>query len=110
MPRSLAPQLINLGFNVQDVRDIGLRGQPDTEVMAIAVERDTIIITKDRGFTNSKSWDENFLQDAVEDRTVIQFAIGFYDGLGGRGTDGNGYEMAYKLGCNAIHLENLLAI
>jgi predicted nuclease of predicted toxin-antitoxin system len=60
MPRSLAPQLSELGFNVQDVRDIGLRGQPDTEVMAIAVEQDAIIITKDRGFTNTKSWDENF--------------------------------------------------
>jgi predicted nuclease of predicted toxin-antitoxin system len=65
MPRSLTPQLIDLGFNVQDVRDIGLRGQPDSEVMAIAVEQDAIIITKDRGFTNTKSWDENFTAGVI---------------------------------------------
>ncbi len=47
------------------------------------------------------------MQDAVKDLTAIQFAIGFYDGLGGRGTESNGYEIAYKLGCNAIALENL---
>jgi len=65
MPRSLAPQLIALGFSVQDVRDIGLRGKPDTEVMAIAVEQDAIIITKDRGFTNIKSWDDNFTAGVI---------------------------------------------
>lgn len=65
MPRSLAPQLIELGFNVQDARDIGLRGHPDTEVMAIAVQQDVIIITKDRGFTNIKSWDENFTAGVI---------------------------------------------
>jgi len=47
------------------VRDIGLRGQPDTEVMGIAVEQDAIIITKDRGFTNIKSWDENFTAGVI---------------------------------------------
>ena len=43
MPRSLAPQLIEVGCKVQDVRDIGLREQPDTEVMAIAVQQYAII-------------------------------------------------------------------
>ncbi|GEM_PF-1609725 len=47
------------------------------------------------------------MQDAVGDAAAIKFATGFYDGLGGRGTDGNGYEAAHKFGCNAIHLENL---
>jgi hypothetical protein len=47
------------------------------------------------------------MRDAVGDKTAIKFAIGFYDGLGGRGVDGNGYETAHKFGCNAIHLENL---
>jgi hypothetical protein len=36
LPRSLAPQIAELGFRVQDVRDIGLRGRSDTEVMATA--------------------------------------------------------------------------
>lgn len=47
------------------------------------------------------------MQDAVGDTAAIEFATGFYDGLGGRGQEGNGYENAYKFGCNAIHLENL---
>ncbi|MCV3213275.1 DUF5615 family PIN-like protein [Plectonema radiosum NIES-515] len=36
MPRSLAPKIAALGFTVQDVRDIGLRGHPDSEVMEAA--------------------------------------------------------------------------
>lgn len=65
MPRSLAPQLAALGFNVQDARDIGLRGQPDTEVMAIATATDAIIITKDRGFTNIRSWSADFTAGVI---------------------------------------------
>ena len=48
MPRTLAPQIASLGFSVQDVRDIGLRGRPDTEVMDAAIANDAIIITRDR--------------------------------------------------------------
>ena len=47
------------------------------------------------------------MQDAVGDTTAIKFAIGFYDGLAGRGADRKVYEDAYKFGCNAIQLENL---
>ncbi|MBD2464478.1 DUF5615 family PIN-like protein [Oscillatoria sp. FACHB-1407] len=65
LPRSLAPQIAELGFTVQDVRDIGLRGQPDTEVMATATATDAIILTKDRGFTNVKTWDENFTAGVI---------------------------------------------
>lgn len=65
LPRSLAPQIAALGFKVQDVRDIGLRGKPDTEVMAVATTTDAIIITKDRGFTNVKTWDEGFTAGVI---------------------------------------------
>lgn len=58
MPRSLAPQIAAIGFSVQDVRDVGLRGRPDTEVMAAAIATDAIIITRDKGFANPKSWAE----------------------------------------------------
>jgi predicted nuclease of predicted toxin-antitoxin system len=44
MPRSLTPQIANLGFAVQDVRDIGLRARPDSEVMEAAIATDAIII------------------------------------------------------------------
>nr|WP_277879906.1 DUF5615 family PIN-like protein [Leptolyngbya sp. FACHB-36] len=61
MPRFPAPQLMALGFNVQDVRNIGLEGRPDPEVMAA----DAIIITRDRGFTNIRTWSENFTAGVI---------------------------------------------
>jgi predicted nuclease of predicted toxin-antitoxin system len=60
MPRTLAPQIAELGFNVQDVRDIGLRARPDSEVMDAAIATDAIIITRDRGFANPKTWPTEF--------------------------------------------------
>ncbi|MDJ0736509.1 MAG: DUF5615 family PIN-like protein [Nostocaceae cyanobacterium] len=60
MPRSLAPQIAVLGFSVQDVRDIGLRGHPDDEVMDAAIACDAIIITRDRGLADPRSWSEAF--------------------------------------------------
>ena len=55
MPRSLAPQIAALGFSVQDVRDIGLRGHPDNEVMDAAIASEAIIITRDRGLADPES-------------------------------------------------------
>lgn len=60
MPRTLAPQIADLGFSVQDVRDIGLRARPDSEVMDEAIATDAIIITRDRGFANPKTWPTEF--------------------------------------------------
>ena len=60
MPRSLAPQIAALGFSVQDVRDIGLRGHPDTEVMDAAIAADAIIITRDRGLADPRGWSKAF--------------------------------------------------
>lgn len=60
MPRTLAPQIVELGFNVQDVRDIDLRARPDSEVMDEAIATDAIIITRDRGFANPKTWPTEF--------------------------------------------------
>ncbi len=60
MPRSLAPQIAALGYSVQDVRDMGLRGKPDSSVMDAAIASDAIIITRDRGFANPKSWPNEF--------------------------------------------------
>ncbi len=60
MPRTLAPQIASLGLNVQDVRDIGLRARPDSEVMETAIATDAVIITRDRGFANPKTWPPKF--------------------------------------------------
>jgi hypothetical protein len=38
------------------------------------------------------------MSQAIPDKAAIEFAVGFYDGLGA----GEGYDFAYKLGCNAI--------
>lgn len=65
MPRSLAPQIAALGFTVQDVRDIGLRGHPDPEVMEAAIAVDAIIITRDRGLADPRGWPENFTAGAI---------------------------------------------
>jgi Domain of unknown function (DUF5615) len=65
MPRSLAPQIAALGFTVQDVRDIGLRGHPDAEVMEAAIDADAIIITRDRGLADPRSWPEAFTAGVI---------------------------------------------
>jgi AAA-like domain/CHAT domain len=43
------------------------------------------------------------MNEAIGDRAAINFAIGFYDGLGA----GRSYENAFKLGCNAIALKGI---
>ncbi|MDM3848674.1 MAG: DUF5615 family PIN-like protein [Aphanizomenon gracile PMC627.10] len=65
MPRSLAPQIAELGFTVQDVRDIGLPGHPDTKVMEAAIAADAIIITRDRGLANPRTWTETFTAGTI---------------------------------------------
>jgi len=62
MPRSLATTISAFGFLAQDVRDMGLCGRPDTEVMQLAmtfgrsetIALDAIIITRDRGFADPR--------------------------------------------------------
>lgn len=65
MPRSLATQIKALEFFVQDVRDIGLRGRPDSEVMQAAMKFDAIIITRDRGFADPRGWPSSFTAGAI---------------------------------------------
>ena len=50
LPRSLAPSLRAAGFAAEDVRDQGLRGRPDTEVLSLALSRGWILVTGDLGF------------------------------------------------------------
>ncbi len=38
------------------------------------------------------------MSQEIQDKAAIEFAVGFYDGLGA----GESYDFAYKLGCNAI--------
>lgn len=50
LPRSLAPSLRRAGLEVEDVRDQGLRGRPDSEVFALSLSRGWILVTGDLGF------------------------------------------------------------
>jgi predicted nuclease of predicted toxin-antitoxin system len=50
LPRSLAPRLRKVGLEVRDVRDEGLRGRPDPEILEFAVSHGLILITSDLGF------------------------------------------------------------
>jgi predicted nuclease of predicted toxin-antitoxin system len=65
MPRSLAAKIAAMGFAVQDVRDIGLRGRPDSEIYEMATSVDAIIITRDRGFTNERNWPTTFTAGVI---------------------------------------------
>jgi predicted nuclease of predicted toxin-antitoxin system len=65
MPRSLAAEIATLGMSVQDVRDIGLRGKPDSDVFQAAVAADAIIITRDRGFTLERAWPAGFTAGVI---------------------------------------------
>lgn len=43
------------------------------------------------------------MSDAITDRAALEFAVGFYKGLGA----GRTVEFSYKLGCNAIQMEGI---
>ncbi len=52
MHRSVAVPLKQLGHQVLDVRDHGLRGAPDQEVFAFAQRRGAALLTGDLDFAN----------------------------------------------------------
>ena len=65
MPRSLVTEIAALGVAVQDVRDIGLSGEPDSAIFDAATSMDAIIITRDRGFTIGANWPAAFTAGVV---------------------------------------------
>jgi len=52
LPRSLARLLREGGTHSEDVRDIGLRGRADDEVIRHAAAHDLVLLTADLGFGN----------------------------------------------------------
>ena len=52
LPRSLAPELCRAGFDAEDVRDRGLAGHEDDEVLACAIAKRRILITRDLGISD----------------------------------------------------------
>ena len=52
LPRALARRLRAAGYEAEDVRDLGLRGQSDERIFQEAQQQSAILITPDRDFTN----------------------------------------------------------
>jgi predicted nuclease of predicted toxin-antitoxin system len=52
MPRSLAGVLRERGFGAKDIRDCGLRGAEDDEVMRFAQNNRAVVVTGDLDFSN----------------------------------------------------------
>lgn len=52
LPRALVRHLKAAGYEVEDVRDLGLRGQPDDRIFEEAQQRSAVLISPDLGFTN----------------------------------------------------------
>lgn len=50
MPRSSAKVIKSLGYDVEDVRDIGLGAAKDEEIIEYALKSKRIIITRNTGF------------------------------------------------------------
>ena len=47
MPRSSAEVIRSMGFDVQDVRDLGMRYAKDQEIIDYALDKDRVVITRD---------------------------------------------------------------
>jgi len=52
MPRSTAKELIKAGYEVSDVRDVGLRGQSSDKIFSYAQKHRAILLSADLGFAN----------------------------------------------------------
>ena len=50
MPRSSVEIIRSLGFDVEDIRDIGMGAAKDNEIIEYAVNDDRIIVTRDTDF------------------------------------------------------------
>jgi predicted nuclease of predicted toxin-antitoxin system len=52
MPRSTAGELRQAGYEVADVRDVGLRGHSDEDIFAYAQAQESVLITADKDYSD----------------------------------------------------------
>jgi predicted nuclease of predicted toxin-antitoxin system len=64
MPRSTARELRAAGYQVEDVRDVGLSSQSDSIIFAYAQAHQQTLLTADMGFAN-----------------IVQFPLGTHAGI-----------------------------
>lgn len=62
--RSLSIILASLGFKVFDVRDYGLRGEPDDKIFNFAQRKRAVLFSADLGFSN-----------------ILRFPLGTHSGI-----------------------------
>jgi len=55
MPRSAAAAVQRVGYEVVDVRDVGLGGADDAQIAAYAKEHDLVLITRDSDFSDVRN-------------------------------------------------------
>ena len=52
LPRKLSESLKSLGWEIKDIRDTGLRGKPDKEIIGFAKECEAVLFSSDKDFAN----------------------------------------------------------
>ncbi|OIP74885.1 MAG: hypothetical protein AUK06_02705 [Parcubacteria group bacterium CG2_30_36_18] len=52
LPRKLGGSLKKLGWGIKDVRDFGLGGKPDKEIISFAKECKAVLFSSDKDFAN----------------------------------------------------------
>ncbi|QGA80928.1 DUF5615 family PIN-like protein [Candidatus Nanohalobium constans] len=61
LPNSLSEELRSKGFQARNIRELERKGDPDSEVFKVAVEKDAILITRDLEFGSPEHYDtENY--------------------------------------------------
>ena len=75
MPRSLATVLKKEGYEVIDIRDVGLRGATDYDILNFSNERKGVIITADVGFASLSFKDSTIIIGFVLLRIPNEFTV-----------------------------------
>jgi len=68
IPRAFAGTFRELGFDVIDIRDEGLRGASDEVVFDFAVEHEALLVTSDLGIANPFRFDLRRLAGIIVNR------------------------------------------
>ena len=76
LPRSLLRELRDGGFDSRDVREVGLQGKTDDEVLAWAVSQGFALLTGDVGFGNLLRFRLGSHAGIVIARFPTEFAVG----------------------------------
>ena len=97
LPRSLARELSARGHTALDVRDVGLRGKADEQVLAEAMRTRSVLVTGDVGFGNTLAYPLGQhsgivlvrLPELLPAATRVRLVVGALSSLSAEDLDGN---------------------